>query len=242
MDDAAKKLEKLGPTKYGALAFTALTRLGEATAKEVHEESGVPRSNVYGALDRLADRGLVETSGSRPTVYRAVEPEEAMDRLKRLRRSEEREALQTLKKAYTESRKESKGGVWTITGERNVVERGREIIRASREKVWIIDYPGVVADLEPELSETAAETRVVTTAEVDVDTRPFPDDFAHPIRMNGFVVIGDSEMLVSFETEDGRRGIFSDSPGMMQLFETFFRFRLKRAGSDPESITSGAAD
>jgi len=152
--------------------------------------------------------------------------------LQRQRRSEERKALESLEKAATESPRESKGGVWTVTGERSVVERAREIIRSSEEKTWMMDYPGYAADLEPELKETQADTQVVTTADIDIDHRPFPEGLSHPITMNGFVVIGEDELLVSFETEEGRTGIFSDSPGMMQLFENFFAFRLKQVDGD----------
>ncbi len=62
--------------------------------------------------------------------------------------------------------------------------------------------------------------------------------------MNGFVVIGDKELIVSFETEEGRTGLFSDSPGMMQLFENFFHFRLRQTsyGRGPESLTTEAAE
>lgn len=225
--DAADALEDLGLTKYEAATFAALTGLGEATASEVHEESGVPRSNVYGVLDRLAEKGLVETAQSRPTLYRAVEPEEAMERLKRDRREREDRALRSLQETSTEARGESGGEIWTIEGERNVADRAREIVRSSTEEVLIADYPGIVEELEDDIAESDADFLVMTTADTSIPSVPFLEDLRHPVKMNGFIVIGDDEVLVSFESDGDRTGIWSDSDGLLELFQHFFRVTVE---------------
>lgn len=236
MEDATESLERLGLTKYEASTFAAITRLGEATASEVHEESGVPRSNVYGVLDRLAEKGLVEKAKGRPIMYRAVEPEEAMTRLKRSRREQEERALESLNDISKETtHHEGRGKIWTITGERNVVDKAREIIRASREEILVADYPGVVTRLEDELKRSDADLLLMTTADTTLPSIPFIEDLEHPVKMNGFIVLGDSEVLVSFETDEGRTGIYSDSEGLRQLFEHFFTITFQKALATEEA-------
>ncbi len=75
-------LRKLGLTEYEAKAYAALVGLGEATAREIHEASKVPRTRIYDILKDLADKGFVEFIHGSPTYYRVVEPERVMERLR----------------------------------------------------------------------------------------------------------------------------------------------------------------
>lgn len=75
-------LRKLGLTEYEAKAYAALVGMGEATAREVHELSGVPRTRIYDILRDLGCKGFVEFVQGSPTYYRAVEPDSVMERLR----------------------------------------------------------------------------------------------------------------------------------------------------------------
>jgi Sugar-specific transcriptional regulator TrmB len=50
-------LKKLGLTEYEARAYAALVGLGEATAREIHEASRVPRTRIYDILRDLGGKG-----------------------------------------------------------------------------------------------------------------------------------------------------------------------------------------
>jgi len=75
-------LHKLGLTQYEAKAYATLVGMGEATAREINEISGVPRTRVYDILRDLEKKGFVEFSEGSPTYYRAVEPDQVMERLR----------------------------------------------------------------------------------------------------------------------------------------------------------------
>lgn len=75
-------LRKLGLTEYEAKAYAALVGMGEATAREVHELSGVPRTRIYDILRDLGSKGFVEFVQGSPTYYRSVEPDRVMERLR----------------------------------------------------------------------------------------------------------------------------------------------------------------
>lgn len=229
MEETRKSLEELGLTKYEASTFVALSRLGEGTATEVHEESTVPRSSVYGALDGLAEMGLVDKSRSRPKHFRAVEPEEALERLMEEKRREAEKAREGLE-SMRPRRRQNRGTVWSIEGAENILDRAGEIIESSVERVWVLDSPGLVRALGDQLDETGAEKVVVTGADTDKGTHRLARRDDRVKRLEGFVLIGDSEVLVSFETEEGRLGLWSPSSGMLQLFEHFFEATAELGG------------
>jgi len=75
-------LRKLGLTEYEAKAYAALAGIGEATAREVHDLSGVPRTRIYDILRDLSEKGFVEFVQGSPSCYRAVEPDHVIERLR----------------------------------------------------------------------------------------------------------------------------------------------------------------
>ncbi|HPS90803.1 MAG TPA: TrmB family transcriptional regulator [Methanothrix sp.] len=81
-DEIVEGLRKLGLTDYEARAYATLVGMGEATAREVHEMSAVPRTRIYDILRELEGKGFVEFVDGSPTYYRAVEPDRVMKRLK----------------------------------------------------------------------------------------------------------------------------------------------------------------
>ena len=65
--------------------FAALTELGEATIREVHDRVGVPAGLAYTTtstvLDRLHEKGLVErVRTTRPILYRTSAPSGSVHR------------------------------------------------------------------------------------------------------------------------------------------------------------------
>jgi HTH-type transcriptional regulator, sugar sensing transcriptional regulator len=81
-DGIVDGLRKLGLTEYEAKAYATLVGVGETTAREVHELSGVPRTRIYDILRELENKGFVEFVQGSPTYYRAVEPDSVMERLR----------------------------------------------------------------------------------------------------------------------------------------------------------------
>ena len=75
-------LKKIGLTEYEAKAYAALAGLGEATARDIHEASEVPRTRIYDILRELTDKGFVEFIEGSPTYYRAAEPDRVLDRIR----------------------------------------------------------------------------------------------------------------------------------------------------------------
>jgi len=68
---------------YEVKIWTALLSRGLATAGELADVSGVPRSRSYDVLESLEKRGFVIIKLGKPIKYIAVKPEEIMKRVKK---------------------------------------------------------------------------------------------------------------------------------------------------------------
>ncbi len=119
-------LKKIGLTGYEAKAYAALVGLGEATARDIHEASEVPRTRIYDILRDLTDKGFVEFIEGSPTYYRAVEPEKVMERI----RAELVEAIDISKRELRNLNIEVAGlsPIWCVRSEWGIKNRIRDFL------------------------------------------------------------------------------------------------------------------
>lgn len=93
------RLRALGMNEYEANVYSTLVGLQKATARDVHEVSGVPRGRIYEILNDLARRGFIGVEDGSPTSYYVLDIDQVFDRLRAdyIRSLEEtREALKSL--------------------------------------------------------------------------------------------------------------------------------------------------
>lgn len=76
------KLKKLGFTENEAKIYVGLLSLNEATAREIHEFTRVPRPKIYSVLERMAKKGYVEVKKGTPACFRSIDPEQLIEKLK----------------------------------------------------------------------------------------------------------------------------------------------------------------
>jgi len=89
-------LKSIGLNLYERKIFVALLAKGVATAAEVSEIAGVPRSRSYDVLESLAEKGFVMVQPSKPLKYVALPPREALDRIKENLRKKHEEMLERI--------------------------------------------------------------------------------------------------------------------------------------------------
>ena len=80
---ALDALRTVGLNKYERNLWVALLSRGSSTAGELSDISSVPRSRCYDVLESLADRGFVIVQPGKPMKYVAIQPREALERLKK---------------------------------------------------------------------------------------------------------------------------------------------------------------
>ena len=76
------KLKRLGFTKNEAKIYVGLLSLNEATARQIHEFTHVPRPKIYSVLERMAKKGYVEVRAGTPAYFKSVDPEQLTGRLR----------------------------------------------------------------------------------------------------------------------------------------------------------------
>lgn len=76
------KLRALGMNEYEASTYSTLAGLQKATARDIHETSGVPRGRIYEILNDLARRGFIGVEEGSPTSYYILDIDQIFERLK----------------------------------------------------------------------------------------------------------------------------------------------------------------
>ena len=132
-------LEKLGLTEYEAKTLSTLFRLREAEAPNISRTAQVPKTRVYDVLEKLIRKDLIIEIKGRPKLYRAVDPQKAIDSLVTTKKSQlaelEQEAT-VLKESVlaTGSEEEEVGEKVMKVKDKQDFERilGQELLKASK--------------------------------------------------------------------------------------------------------------
>ncbi|MHB9285596.1 TrmB family transcriptional regulator [Halobacteriales archaeon Cl-PHB] len=244
MDDetAVAGLERLGLTEYEARVFVALQKLGAGTASEVGEVADVPRSQVYGAADKLDDRGLVETRQSTPTAYRPVSLDQARTRLlDQLQRTgaETFDYLETVGGSHDEEETEA---IWLVNGSDAVASRTAELVETAEDRVlYAVDDPALLADPVGERLRAAATDLTVVVASADeavlaavadepgLEGHAVPDDRSPEVGVGRVLAADDRALLLSvYSARSGTDGVeevafWSDDSTFAAVLGEFFR-------------------
>jgi len=84
--DPTELLSTLDLTEYEEQALETLLMLGQTTAPDLSEATGIPKARIYGVLDSLADDGYIKVIPGRPKQYQPKPPAEILDRAIEARR------------------------------------------------------------------------------------------------------------------------------------------------------------
>jgi sugar-specific transcriptional regulator TrmB len=219
-------LESLGLTEYEARCFVALTRVGQGTARDVAEVADVPRPRVYDSVESLQKRGLADVQDAQPRRFRAPDPHDAVETIRREygRRLDRLDGL--LPRLRSPDDREERAGVWVVEGDDAVSDRLAGLAADATEELLVV--VATESLLTDELaSEFAAATdrgvsltfaspgdpirdRVADASpEADVvETWTWWEDY--PIRageISSILMADGAELLVSSEVDSGLPGV-----------------------------------
>jgi sugar-specific transcriptional regulator TrmB len=154
------RLVALGLTSYESKVFSALTRLGEAGVGEIHAVAEVPRSAVYGALEKLERRGIVESSSGRPRKFRAIPPRLAVSRIESGILSAVKDAKAGLEELAAAPHRESADvRIWSVKGRPRIRERLVETVASARREMLVAGSPEHMLSFSP-IWRSASRRRV----------------------------------------------------------------------------------
>ncbi|MEK6926511.1 MAG: helix-turn-helix domain-containing protein [Nanoarchaeota archaeon] len=136
---------------YETKVWLALLGKGVASAGEVAEASGVPRSRTYDVLESLEKKGFAIVKLGKPVKYLGVKPHIILEKLKNNVRKDAEERVESLSKIketdeYTKLEELYKGGIEpqrredlsaALKGKSNISNHLREIILNAKKEVII---------------------------------------------------------------------------------------------------------
>lgn len=136
---------------YETKVWLALLSKGVASAGEVAELSGVPRSRTYDVLESLEKRGFAITKIGKPVKYISVKPTEVLEKMKANTMSEANERVESLANLkgtpeYVELEQLHNSGLspiksadvtGSLKGRANIMSRIRELLENSQKEALI---------------------------------------------------------------------------------------------------------
>jgi sugar-specific transcriptional regulator TrmB len=218
---AVTVLERLGLSNYEALVFVALQRLGTGTARDVHEETDIPRSQVYGAADELESRGLISVQQSRPKRYHPSDLAEAREQLTDTFERDRRAAfnhLERVRDRADQERDDEREDVWTTTGSEGIDARMLTLLRQADHRVLLATddeayLPEELFDIAQAFDDTGGDIAVVSRSAAvrerfqlaGVDARSLPSRLAdvQNDRSARLMLVDDATLLLSVRGNNG---------------------------------------
>ena len=135
MDENIEVLKGIGLTMYEAEAYVTLTSLISATAVEVSEKSGIPRSKIYDVLKKLSEKNFIEIEDGRPLTYNVKSPVEVLTREKERLNAEIDDTITRLTYVYENGMSQVQAPIWRIYGVEKIIAQELEIIKRARDSI-----------------------------------------------------------------------------------------------------------
>jgi len=168
-DDVIEQLQAFGLKTYESRCFVALSRVPQATAREISEITDVPRTRVYDAVGTLEDAGLVSIQHGNPQVFRAVALQDAVETLRRTyesRLQSIQESLENIESAPLEETADTDAEVWTLSGEAAITARTERLLAEADDEVWLVVDASVCDPTLIERIEAAASRELQTSVAI----------------------------------------------------------------------------
>ena len=242
---------------YETKVWLALLSKGIASAGEVAELSGVPRSRTYDVLESLEKRGFAITKIGKPVKYISVKPTEVIEKIKSkamLEANEKIKSLSSLKETaeYTELEQLHNSGMSPIKsseisgsmrGRANVLSRIRELLENSKKEALICtsaldfeDKGRVISSALEKLNKNNVKVKIVLSGDSD-KIKKINAKFnlkAKTIDSNARVFISDKKevlFMVTPETAEEEIAVWLDSPFFTESLASVIEGSMKLSKS-----------
>ncbi len=137
-------LRDSGLTTYESESYLSLIQNPNISATQLCNETGIPDSKVYFALEELQRKGLIVVSEGTPRRYFALRPKDALSKLKSLLSEEFEGQLEKLDQLtiameplYTRSQRDDVELAYVVKGLENVSKRMMELLKSAKREVVI---------------------------------------------------------------------------------------------------------
>lgn len=214
--DPTAMLARFGLTNQEAKIYWTLLADGDLTGYEAAKLTGISRSNAYSALAGLVEKGAAFLVEGAATRYTPVPPEEFCGNIIR--------ELEGYRSELTEKQplpKREPAGYITITGEKQIFRKIRNMLESAEERVYVSMSREIVERFLPELTGLTEKKRKV----VVITEAPFRLEGATVYhaenRRRQIRLIADSASVLTGDVSDGEAStcLFSQKDNLVDLFK-----------------------
>lgn len=141
--DVIERLMHFNLTRQEAIVYTCLWENSQLTGYEAGKLTGISRSNVYGALNGLVDKGAAVIMESNATIYSALSPEEFLNnKLHHLEKDKEYLVEHMPQKGLKEE------GYLTIRGYSNIKDKIQNMIEKCDMRLYLAASGNIIKEFE----------------------------------------------------------------------------------------------
>lgn len=254
-NDIINKIRQyFGLNIYETKVWLALLNKGIASAGEVAEISGVPRSRTYDVLEGLEKQGYAIEKIGKPTKYIAVKPNFVIEKLKKkavmgadekikvldnLKGTKEYEELESIHtSSVSQIKREDISGA--IKGKSTIMSHAREILENAEKEIIIcmpaqefLDRSRLFSGLFERLKSNKISVRLALSG-ADEDLKKIADRYnVKPVKTelkSKFFIIDRKQVLFSLtdtNTDDEEIAIWLNSDFFASAFASLFDLTLK---------------
>ena len=218
-------LKSIGMNLYERKIYVSLLAKGIATAGEVSGIAKVPRSRSYDILESLAEKGFVILQPSKPIKYVALEPKDALERVKvnlDKKHAEIQERIDKLAASpiVTQLELVYKQGLslvlpfemtGTIKGKDAVNQQLRSCFKKAKDKITIVTTKNGLSDLHAthynilkKMSKKGVKIKVYAPLDKATPDWSGVADVKHVDQPTGRIVTIDNEHVMMALTDDSK--------------------------------------
>lgn len=217
--DPIESLKTFGFTKQEALVYLTLLTHGPQTGYEAAKNAGISRSNAYGALAGLAEKGAAMKAGGETRTYSALPASELIRNLRR-------QTMRTLAKLEETlpDRLEDEAPYLTVTGKTNVLDKLMNMLDESTMRIYISLHSDLARLLSGHL-HSAVERGLKTVIISDEDPQVAGATYHRQIKQPGqFNVIADTAAVLtgSVLPEKSAQCLYSRNANLVHLMREAF--------------------
>ncbi|SKA69110.1 TrmB family transcriptional regulator [Desulfobaculum bizertense] len=217
--DSTSALKFFGFTKQEAVVYTTLLRYGPQTGYEAAKNAGISRSNAYGALAGLCEKGAAMKASGDAKSYSAVPGKEL---IRNLRRQCDK-TLDVLEKSLPD-RQETEAPYLTVSGFENVVDKAQNVLDEAEHHIYVSLNSHEATLLHDALCRaTARGLKTVIVSDTDPNV---PECIYHffPKDAGQFNIIADTSTVLtgSLDPELSSQCLYSKNTNLVRLMREAF--------------------
>lgn len=227
------ELKALDLSTIAAKTYLALLYRPSASAGFLCNETGIPDSKIYYALNELSKKGMIVVQEGTPNTYRALHPKEAISNLKQQlvegfnKQISQAEGLVDSLSPIFESveGKDEMELAYVIRGRRNIARKMNDLITSAKKEALVLISE---KDLWDELNQSIARVDASVETKIAVSRKLWKNARLNRLGQTRLlecpinIVISDMRMLITVSSWENEIAIMTNDEALMTISREYY--------------------